>query len=93
MRRGVWFPNDAGPFIDRAAATSIGQVFLTFSRFPSAEIVHHTNGDLTVHWYDLRFAERRAPVGGDRRSHTSPFGAWVRLSPRGNVIGQGLGPG
>ncbi len=89
----VWFPNDAGPFVERAAAATLGQVFLQFSRFPSAEIVTHANGDLTVHWYDLRFAERRAPVGNDRRRHTSPFGAWVRLSPAGAVVGQGLGPG
>lgn len=93
VRRGIWFPNDAGPFIDRAAATRIGRVFLTFSRFPSAEIVRHANGDLTVHWYDLRFAQRRAPVGRDRREHSSPFGAWVRMSPRGDILGQGLGPG
>ncbi len=89
----VWFPDDAGPSVERAAAATLGQVFLHFSRFPSAEIVTHANGDLTVHWYDLRFAERRAPIGNDRRRHTSPFGAWVRLSPAGEVVGQGLGPG
>jgi membrane-bound metal-dependent hydrolase YbcI (DUF457 family) len=91
--KAVWFPNDAGPFVERAAASRLGQVFLAFSRFPSAEILTHANGDLTVHWYDLRFAQRREPVGTDRRQHTSPFGAWVRLSPLGAVIGQGLGPG
>jgi inner membrane protein len=89
----VWFPNDSGPLIERAAAAHLGTVFLNFSRFPSAEVVTHANGDLTVHWYDLRFAERRAPVGSDRRQHTSPFGAWVRLSPTGTVVAQGLGPG
>ncbi len=91
--RGVWFPNDAGPLVERAASTRLGRVFLAFSRFPSAEIVKHSNGDLTVHWYDVRFAEGRAPIGGDRRQHTSPFAVWVRLSPGGNVVGEGLGPG
>lgn len=90
---GVWFPDDAGPLVERAASARLARVFLNFSRFPSAEIVTHANGDLTVHWYDLRFAERRAPVGHDRREHSSPFGAWVRLSPHGAVMAQGLGPG
>jgi hypothetical protein len=89
----VWFPNDTGPLVDRAAAASLGRAFLQFSRFPAAEIVTHANGDLTVHWYDLRFAERRMPVGNDRRRHSSPFGAWVRLSPAGAIVGEGLGPG
>jgi membrane-bound metal-dependent hydrolase YbcI (DUF457 family) len=92
-RTAVWFPNDKGPFVGRAAAARLGRVFLGFSRFPAAEIVTHANGDLTVHWYDLRYAEHRVPVGNDRRRHTSPFGAWVRLTPDGNVVAQGLGPG
>jgi membrane-bound metal-dependent hydrolase YbcI (DUF457 family) len=89
----VWFPNESGPYVARAAAAALGRVFLNFSRFPSAEVIANANGDFTVHWYDVRFAERRAPVGNDRRRHTSPFGAWVRLSPAGAVVGQGLGPG
>jgi hypothetical protein len=92
-REGVWFPNDTGPLIQRAADARLGRVLLSFSRFPSAEILTHANGDMTVHWYDLRFAARRTPVGNDQRQHTSPFGAWVRLSPSGDVIAQGLGPG
>lgn len=91
--RAVWFPNDAGPFVERASEAAMAQLFLTFSRFPSVEILTHANGDLTVHWYDLRFAQRRVPVGHDRRQHTSPFGAWVRLSPSGTLVSQGWGPG
>lgn len=90
---GVWFPNDTGPLVDRAAAATMGRVFLNFSRFPAAEIVTHRNGDLTIHWYDLRFAQHRRPVGNDRRRHTSPFAAWVRVTPGGTVVAQGLGPG
>ena len=89
----LWFPNDSGPFVERAASARLGQVFLNFSRFPAAEIVTHANGDLTVHWYDLRFAQSRVPVGNDHRRHTSPFGAWVRLTRAGSVVAQGLGPG
>lgn len=93
VTQGVWFPNDAGPYVDRAAEANLGRVFLGFSRYPSAEILTHSNGDLTVHWYDLRFARRREPSGNDHRQHTSPFGAWVRLSPSGAVLAQGWGPG
>jgi hypothetical protein len=88
----IVFPDDRSPIVERAARAPIARTFLAFSRFPSAEAMTHRNGDVTVHWYDLRFAERvLAPADG--RAHTSPFGAWVRLSPTGSVVGQGLGPG
>jgi inner membrane protein len=89
----IWFPDDRGPLVERAAGARFATVFLQFSRFPAAEIRPNRNGDVTVHWYDLRFAARIAPRGEDRRRHTSPFGAWVRLSPSGAVVAQLLGPG
>jgi membrane-bound metal-dependent hydrolase YbcI (DUF457 family) len=97
IRRGdggdvVAFPDEHGALVARAAAARLARVFLDFSRFPAAEAITHRNGDVTVHWYDLRFAER--PTGpADGRQHTSPFGVWVRLSPTGSIVGQGLGPG
>jgi membrane-bound metal-dependent hydrolase YbcI (DUF457 family) len=88
----IVFPDDRGATVERAALAPVAQTFLAFSRFPSAEAMTHRNGDVTVHWYDMRFAERVvAPADG--RGHTSPFGAWVRLSPTGSIVGQGLGPG
>jgi membrane-bound metal-dependent hydrolase YbcI (DUF457 family) len=97
LRRGeagdpIVFPDDRSAPVGRAALASVARTFLAFSRFPSAEAMTHRNGDVTVHWYDMRFAERVvAPADG--RAHTSPFGAWVRLSPTGSIVGQGLGPG
>ncbi len=97
LRRGdagdpIVFPDERSAPVERAALASVAQTFLAFSRFPSAESMTHKNGDVTVHWYDMRFAERvLAPADG--RAHTSPFGAWVRLSPAGSIVGQGLGPG
>jgi membrane-bound metal-dependent hydrolase YbcI (DUF457 family) len=88
----IAFPDEAGPTIDRASAAPLAQVFLDFSRFPAAETIRHRDGNVTVHWYDLRFAER-AEDEGDGRRHTSPFAVWIRLSPTGAVLGQGLGPG
>jgi membrane-bound metal-dependent hydrolase YbcI (DUF457 family) len=88
----VQFPNDRGAVVAQAATAHLARVFLDFSRFPAAEAIKHRNGDVTVHWYDLRFAER-AVDPGDGRTHTSPFGAWVRLSPDGAVVAEGLGPG
>ena len=88
----IEFPDDRSAAVERASQAPVARTFLAFSRFPSAEAMRHSNGDVTVHWYDMRFAQRVvAPADG--RAHTSPFGAWVRLSPSGSIVGQGLGPG
>ncbi len=86
------FPDQSGPLVARASTAHLARVFLEFSRFPAAETVHHRDGDITVHWYDLRFAQR-PEESGDARRHTSPFAVWVRVSPTGAIVGQGLGPG
>jgi inner membrane protein len=88
----VVFPDESGPLVARAATAQVARVFLDFSRFPAADRIGHRNGDTTIHWYDLRFAEH--PVGAaDGRRYTSPFAVWIRLSPSGDIVGQGLGPG
>jgi inner membrane protein len=88
----VVFPDEQGPMVARAAAARLAQVFLDFSRFPAVDAIRHRNGEVTVHWYDLRSGER--PTGiTDGRNYTSPFAVWVRLSPDGTIVGQGLGPG
>jgi len=86
------FPDEAGPAERQARLAPLAQVFLAFSRFPAAESIRHRNGDVTVHWYDIRFAEA-VPPGADGRSRISPFAVWVRLSPAGKILAQGLGPG
>jgi inner membrane protein len=88
----IAFPDDRGPLVDRGASSAVGRVFLDFSRLPAADEIKHGNGDTSVHFYDLRFAEPPQP-GGDSRTYTSPFAVWIRLSPAGEVVGQGLGPG
>ncbi len=88
----IAFPDGHGAFVEKAANAPVARTFLAFSRFPAAEAMTHQNGDVTVHWYDMRFAERPA-ASADGRAHSSPFGAWVRLSPAGSIVGQGLGPG
>ncbi len=88
----VAFPDESGAIVERAATAPLARVFLDFSRFPAAETMKHHDGDVTVHWYDLRFSERRTDMA-DGRHHTSPFAVWVRLSPTGAIKGQGLGPG
>lgn len=85
------FPNDRDRIVRQAAAAPTARAFLGFSRFPSVEIMRHRNGDVTVHWYDMRFGQPAPP--GDPRSAISPFGAWVRLAPDGRLVGHGLGPG
>ncbi len=88
----ITFPDQRGEIFSRASAAPLARMFLQFSRFPAGETQSHRNGDVTVHWYDLRFA-RHQDVPGDPRPHTSPFAVWVRLSKTGEVLGQGLGPG
>lgn len=89
--RALRFPNDRGGLVREAAAAPTARAFLGFSRFPSVEVMRHQNGDVTVHWYDMRFGEPAPP--GDPRLAVSPFGAWVRLTPGGRLVGHGLGPG
>jgi membrane-bound metal-dependent hydrolase YbcI (DUF457 family) len=88
----IMFPDERGGVVARASTAPMARMFLDFSRFPAAEAMPHQNGDVTVHWYDLRFAERSTEPG-DIRQHTSPFGVWVRVSKAGEIVGQGLGPG
>jgi membrane-bound metal-dependent hydrolase YbcI (DUF457 family) len=88
----ITFPDDRGGAVARAEAAALARVFLDFSRFPAAEALPHPNGDVTVHWYDLRFAQHQDEPG-DLRRHTSPFGVWVRVSKAGEIVAQGLGPG
>jgi inner membrane protein len=89
---GIVFPSTSTPIVARASGAATARVFLDFSRFPAADVLRHRNGDTTVHWYDLRFAERPASTADGRR-YTSPFAVWIRLSPSGDIVGQGLGPG
>ena len=56
------------------------------------EALPRKDGGVTVHWYDMRYAERPTDPN-DHRRHTSPFGVWVQLSPSGRIVAQGLGPG
>ncbi len=88
----ISFPDDRGAAIRRASAAPLARMFLGFSRFPAAEALPRSDGGVTVHWYDVRFAQRQDEPGDSRR-HTSPFGVWVRLSKAGEIVGQGLGPG
>jgi len=90
-RAVLHFPDDRGTVAGEAAAAPTARAFLGFSRFPAIEVQHHTNGEVTVHWYDMRFGEPAPP--GDPRRAISPFAAWVRLGPGGRVLGHGLGPG
>jgi len=85
------FPNHEGTLVVEAAAAPTARAFLGFSRFPAVEVMRHRNGDVTVHWYDMRFGQ--AAPKGDPRTAISPFGAWVRLTADGRLLDQGLGPG
>jgi hypothetical protein len=86
------FPNQSGPLVTRASSARLARIFLDFARFPAVDQMEHRDGGTTVHWYDIRFAERPASTADGRR-YTSPFAVWIRLSPAGDIVGEGLGPG
>jgi membrane-bound metal-dependent hydrolase YbcI (DUF457 family) len=88
----ITFPDQRGGPVAQASAAPLARMFLDFSRFPAAEALPRKDGEVTVHWYDMRFAQHQNEPG-DLRQHTSPFGVWVRLSATGQIIAQGLGPG
>ncbi len=88
----IRFPDQRGGAVALASRAPLAQMFMGFSRFPSAEALPRKDGGVTVHWYDMRYAERPTDPN-DHRRHTSPFGVWVQLSPSGRIVAQGLGPG
>jgi membrane-bound metal-dependent hydrolase YbcI (DUF457 family) len=89
-RLRVRYPNHWTPVVERAAATSIGQVFLGFSRFPAARWAVDGNGVTTVRWDDMRFAD--TAVSGDRPvRRRSLFTAMVRLDSDGRILEERLG--
>jgi hypothetical protein len=86
----VRYPNQWTTSVEQAAATSVGQVFLGFSRFPAARWAVDADGVTTVRWEDMRFAG--TPLAGDQPvPQSSMFRALVRLAPDGRVVEQRLG--
>ena len=84
------YPNHWAPAVERAATTSLGQVFLGFSRFPAARWVVDGSGVTTVRWDDMRFAG--TPFAGDQPvRRRSLFTAIVRLDSDGRIIEERLG--
>ena len=89
-RTTVRYPSIWTPTVAQAATTSLGQVFLGFSRFPAARSASDAHGVTTVRWTDMRFAG--GPFGlDDRRQGPGPFTATVRVDADGRVIAQSLG--
>jgi inner membrane protein len=88
-RQAVRYPNVWTPIVSQAAATSLGTVFLGFSRFPAARTAHDPAGAATVRFTDVRFVGS-TPI--DQRGPRSQlFTATIRFNPQGNVVSQTLG--
>jgi hypothetical protein len=86
----AWHPNHWAPVVERAAATSLGQVFLGFSRFPAVRWAVDGNGVTTVRWDDMRFTD--TALAGDRRvRRRTLFTAMVRLDSDGRILEERLG--
>ena len=84
-RIAVRYPNQWTPAVQTAAAATLPQVFLGFSRFPAARsFADPRTGETTVRWTDMRFA---AGLTLDQRvGRSSLFTVTVRLDKDGRVI-------
>lgn len=80
-------PDQWTPAALRAADTTLGRVFLGFSRFPATESVLHEDDSVTVRWTDLRFNTPGRPPSGPR----GMFSAVVTMAPDGRVLATQLG--
>ena len=88
----VRYPNQWTPAVRTAAAATVPQAFLGFSRFPAARsFVDPRTSEATVRWTDMRFA------GGltldQRVGRSGLFTVTVRLDGQGRVIEQKFGAG
>lgn len=88
-RTSLRYPNVWTPAVIEAARTRTAQVFLGFSRFPSARSFVDPTGAATVRWSDMRFAGGVFALTEPRRP--DPFNVVVKLSPAGNVLEERLG--
>jgi hypothetical protein len=84
------YPNLWTPAVERAATTTLGQVFLGFSRFPAARWTVDDTGTTTVRWDDLRFAGT-AFAGDQPLRPPYLFTAMVRVDAAGHIIEERLG--
>jgi membrane-bound metal-dependent hydrolase YbcI (DUF457 family) len=90
---GMVHPGAVDHWVELASAAPTARVFLAFARFPVLFVSRRPGGDVMVRWNDIRFAQPGRTTSPDGSHPASPFGAFVRLSPGGRVIRDGLGPG
>jgi hypothetical protein len=89
-RRSLRYPNVWTPAVEKAAATRLGQLFLGFSRFPSARPVVDSQGVATVRFTDMRFLG--GLTGADLPDpRLGLFSAVIRIDQHGRVLSQSLG--
>ena len=89
-RVSLRFPDTWTPRVTQAAQTHLGQVFLGFSRFPSARAFTDPTGATTVRWTDMRFAGGILALDQPVR-RPDPFTATVSIAADGRVDGERLG--
>lgn len=87
-RLAVRYPNQWTPAVQHAASSSVGKVFLGFSRFPAARSTIDAEGITTVRWNDIRFATGR--LGGADQNR-GIFAATIRVAPDGSILDARLG--
>jgi membrane-bound metal-dependent hydrolase YbcI (DUF457 family) len=87
---GLWIDTEDGPPIERAAATRTGRVFLSFSRFPAADVETQRSGETVVRFIDLRFMG--TPLRLEARPQARvPSAITIWLDGSGRVLAEHLG--
>ena len=87
---GLWIDTKDGPPIERAAATRTGRVFLSFSRFPAADVETQRSGETVVRFIDLRFMG--TPLRLEARPQARvPSAITIWLDGSGRVLAEHLG--
>jgi membrane-bound metal-dependent hydrolase YbcI (DUF457 family) len=86
----LWIDTEDGPVIERAAETRTGRVFLSFSRFPAADVETRQSGERVVRFIDLRFIG--TPLRLEARPQPRvPSAITIWLDGRGHVLAEHLG--
>ena len=86
----LYFPNEWTLQTTMASETRLGQIYLSFSRFPAARPSVDSTGTSTVRWSDMRFVG--GPLRLDARQQRDAFSAVIRIDSGGRVIEERFGP-
>jgi hypothetical protein len=90
-RLSIRYPNIWTTEVFEAAGTSLGRIFLGFSRFPAARSFVDGGGNATIRWTDMRFVGGPLSLNQALRQGNL-FTVVIRLGADGKVFQERFGP-